>query len=157
YAADINGHRVAVNRSVPMEYPKLRGRFGDVVTYADNPSAHIKTEFGFDVLQVARGRYAPQGYHDFIGFEVSRDVLDRAFFATYGLNLKDIFAAEDLAFGSYRHAVSSLIPTATKTAWKLKKDKIGADQPGITRRKFLFNISRSSYESTWSGKYRKPG
>ena len=72
YSADINGHRLAVNRAVPIEYPKLRTEFGEVVTYADNPSAHIKTEFGFDVLQVARGRYAPKAYHDFIGFEVSQ-------------------------------------------------------------------------------------
>jgi hypothetical protein len=157
YTADINGHRLAVNRAVPIAYPKLRRKFGDTVTYADNPSAHIKTEFGFDVLQVARGRYAPDAYHDFIGFDVAREALDRAFTAVYGLRLKDVFAAEDLAFGTYRYSVHSLIPTATKVAWKLKEDEIQADQPGMTRRKFLYNISRSSYNKKWGGKYKKPG
>jgi hypothetical protein len=157
YASDINGHRLAVNRAVPMEYPKLKRRYGNVVTYADSPSSHIKTEFGFDVLQVARGRYAPQGYHDFIGFDVARETLDKAFFKVYGLHLKDIFATEDLAFGTYRHTVSSLIPKATKVAWKLKSKEIAAAQPGMTQRKFLYNISRSSYSHEWKDKYHKTG
>jgi Zinc dependent phospholipase C len=157
YAADINGHKLAVNRAVAMEYPKLQERYGDVVTYADKPSAHIKTEFGFDVLQVARGRYAPKAYHDFIGFEVNRDLLDRAFAAVYALHLKDVFSAQDLAFGTYRYAVRSLIPTATKVAWKLKEKEIVADQPGMTRRKFLYNLSRSAYNKEWDGGYRRPG
>ena len=157
YSADINGHRLAVNRAVPIEYPKLRTEFGEIVTYADNPTAHIKTEFGFDVLQVARGRYASKAYHDFIGFEVSKDALDNAFHEVYALHLKDVIAVEGLAFGSYRHAVSSLIPEATKIAWKLKEKDIVADQPGITRSKFLYNLSRSSYEKEWNHDYRKPG
>ena len=83
YGADVEGHSIAVNRAVPLLYPKLRRKFGDEVTYADNPSAHLKTEFGFDVLQVARGHYAPDAYHDFIGFQVSKDLLDRAFQKTH--------------------------------------------------------------------------
>ena len=59
--------------------------------------------------------------------------------------------SKDLAFGSYRHAVSSLIPEATKIAWKLKEKESSADQPGITRnRKFLYNLSRASYEKEWN-------
>lgn len=88
YGADVEGHSIAVNRAVPLLFPKLRRRFGNEVTYADNPLAHLKTEFGFDVLQVARGHYAPSVYHDFIGFQVSKDLLDRAFQKTYGLKLK---------------------------------------------------------------------
>src|SRR5215469_8611173 len=60
YAADNEGHSIAVNRSVGVEYPKLASEFGPKVTYADNPTAHLRVEFGFDVLQVARGNYAPQ-------------------------------------------------------------------------------------------------
>ena len=92
YGADVEGHSIAVNRAVPLLFPKLRRRFGEEVTYADNPSAHLQTEFGFDVLQVARGHYASKVYHDFIGFQVSKDLLDRAFQKTYGLTLKDLFA-----------------------------------------------------------------
>jgi zinc dependent phospholipase C len=75
YAADNNGHRLATNRAVPMLYPKLAKKYGNVVTYEDDPIAHVKTEFGFDVLEVAKGRYASDGYHDFIGFAVSLPLL----------------------------------------------------------------------------------
>ena len=109
------------------------------------------------MLQVARGRYASKAYHDFIGFEVAKDVLDNAFYEVYGLHLKDVFTMEALAFGSYRHSVSSLIPEATKIAWKLKEEDIVKDQPGITRQRFLYNLSRSSYEKEWDHNYRKPG
>src|SRR4029079_14173261 len=88
YAADNTGHPLAVNRAVPVLYPKLRERFGNVVNYGQNPAAHFKTEFGFDVVQVARGQYASGAFHDFIGFEVSKPVMERAFKTTYGLDLK---------------------------------------------------------------------
>ena len=74
YAADNEGHRTATNRAVPMLYPELRRKYGRDVTYWDDPVAHIRTEFGFDVLQVAAGGYAPEGYRNFIGFQVSKDV-----------------------------------------------------------------------------------
>ena len=54
----------------------------------------MKTEFGFDVMQVARGRYALTNYHDFIGFKVSKPVLERAFKVTYAIEMKDLFADE---------------------------------------------------------------
>ena len=54
YPSDNDGHRIATNRAVPILYAKLQRRYGDRVTYEENPLAHIKTEFGFDVLEVAR-------------------------------------------------------------------------------------------------------
>src|SRR6185436_11993765 len=84
YAADNNGHSIAVNRAVPILYPKLRVKYGNNVTYVDDPTAHLKTEFGFDVIQVVKGHYASEAYHDFIGFKVSKPVLQRAFERTYG-------------------------------------------------------------------------
>ena len=60
YGADIDGHALAVNRAVPILYPKLRRKFGNEVTFGDDSISHLKTEFGFDVLQVARGHYAPK-------------------------------------------------------------------------------------------------
>ena len=157
YGADIDGHSIAVNRAVPELYPKLRKKFGDVVTYADDPAAHLKTEFGFDVLQVARGHYAPEEYHDFIGFSVSKDLLDRAFQETYGLKLKDIFGTLDLALGTYRFSVRTVIPEMTKLAWQLKKDEIARQTPGITRKQFLYNMSRASYHREWDQNYHAPG
>ncbi len=157
YGADVDGHAIAVNRSVPILFPKLRKKFGDDVTYADNPSAHLKTEFGFDVLQVARGHYAPQAYHDFIGFEVSKELLDRAFQKTYGLDLKDLFRTLDLALGTYRFTVGSMLPTLTKTAWSTKSAEIMKDQPTVSRKQFLYNLRRSSFEKDWGTTYEHPG
>ncbi len=157
YAADTEGHRIATNRAVPMLYPELRRKYGNDVTYWDNPVAHIRTEFGFDVLQVASGRYAPDAYHNFIGFQVSRDVLESAFRDTYGIEMKDIFGNVTLALGSYRWAVRSIVPGMTRVAWSLKQDQLKKEIPGVTRKKFLYNLSRSSYEKEWGKEYRKPG
>ena len=156
YAADNDGHRLGTNRAVPILYPGLRKKYGDSVSFEDNKLAHVKTEFGFDVLEIARERYAPDSYHDFIGFEVSRPVLEQAFRETYGLELQDVLVNEDKALSSYRHDVSNLIPKATRIAWHLKKDEIKDDIPNATKRKFLFNLSRSNYEREWGKDYRKP-
>jgi hypothetical protein len=157
YAADTEGHRIATNRAVPLLYPELRRKFGSDVTYWDNPNAHIRTEFGFDVLQVASGRYATDQYRSFIGFQVSRPLLERAFLETYGVEMKDVFGNLTLALGSYRHSIGSIVPGMTRVAWNLKRTQLQKEIPGITRKKFLYNLSRSSYEKEWGTQYRKPG
>lgn len=158
YAADISGHGEAVNPAVPILYPELRARFGAIVTYWDSPLSHIRTEFGFDVLQVARGRYASDGYRAFIGFKVSKDVLARAVMDTYGLQMSDLFGNHlDLALETFRYTTSSVIPQMTRLAWQLRRETILKESPGITKRKFLFNLSRSSYEKDWGGTYQRPG
>ena len=157
YAADNEGHSIAVNPSVAVAYPRLKRKYGKVVTYAEDPTAHLRVEFGFDVLQVARGSYAPQAYHDFIGFQVAKPVLERAFRDTYALDLKDVFGDLDLALGTYRYAVSQVIPEMTKVAWKLKEKHLIAANPALTRRRFVYNLSRASYRKEWTGHHREPG
>ncbi len=156
YAADNNGHRVGTNRAVPVLYPRLRHKFGDFVTYEEDKLAHAKTEFGFDVLEVAKERYAPESYHDFVGFEVAPRVLEEAFEETYGLDLRRVLGDENKVLGSYRHAVSKLLPKATRIAWHLKKDEIQADQPGMTKRQFLYNLKKAKYGQEWGTNYQKP-
>lgn len=156
YAADNEGHRLAVNLAVPLLYPELKKKYGNVVTFEDDPLAHVKAEFGFDVLEVAKERYAPDAYHDFIGFEVAQPLLDKAFYETYGLELRKVLEHESKAIGSYRHNISQVIPKATKVAWEVKEDNIRKDLPGMTRDKFLYNLSRASYEKRWGKEYRKP-
>ncbi len=157
YAADTQGHSIAVNRSVPLVYPKLEKKFGHVVTYGDDTVSHLRVEFSFDVLQVSRGNYAPQSYHDFIGFQVSREILERAFHDTYSLEMKDVFGDLDLALSTYRHAVSSLMPEMTRVAWNMKKKELRKSQPKVNRRAFVYNLSKASYRKEWDGKYQKPG
>ena len=156
YAADNDGHRIGTNRAVAVLYPGLGKKYGDSVAYEDGKLAHVKTEFGFDVLEIAKERYAPDGYHDFIGFEVARRVLDQAFRETYGLELNSVLADEDKALNSYRRDVSKLIPKATRIAWHLKKDEIKDDIPDATKKRFLYNLSRSNYEREWGKNYKKP-
>jgi len=127
------------------------------VTYEQNPLAHIRVEFGFDVLQVSRGRYAPQSYHNFIGFQVAKGVLQRALHDTYSLELNDLLADLDLALGTYRHTVGSVIPEMTKVAWNLKQEDLMNSSPGITRRAFVYNLSKASYRKEWPVRYEKPG
>jgi hypothetical protein len=155
YAADGNGHRMATNTSVPLLYPNLRLKFGSHVTYADDPFSHTKTEFGFDVFQAAKNRYASDAYKAFIGFQVAKPVLERAFLETYGMKIEQVFFNVDLAIGSYRRAVGSILPAMTKIAWQIKSQEIVKEAPGTTRKKFLYNLSRSSYEKNWGATYQR--
>jgi hypothetical protein len=157
YAADTSGHPLATNRAVAIMYPHLEKEYGPVVTYEEKPSAHMKVEFGFDVDQVAKGHYAPKVYHDFIGFEVSKPVLERAFAKNYSLDMSSVFFSTDLAIGSYRHAVSTVIPRTTKVAWHLKRNEIQHSDPSETKTKFIYNISNSGYRKDWGDVYEKPG
>src|ERR1700691_3961223 len=157
YAADITGHRVAVNLAVAVEYPKLRARYGKSVRYAQDKTAHIRTEFGFDMAQVAKQRYASQQYHDFIGFQVSKALLERVFPVVYGVELKDVLTHEDLTIGSYRFAISRLIPHMTQVALQVHKKDLIHETPDFAKQKFLYRLSRADYEREWGKDYVKPG
>jgi Zinc dependent phospholipase C len=156
YAADIAGHP-AVNQAVAIEYPKLRAKYGKSVRYAEDKPAHLKTEFGFDTVQVAKNRYASQQYHDFIGFQVSKSLLERVFPVVYGMQLKDVLTHEDLAVGSYRFAVSRMIPEMTQVALQTHKKDLMRETPDFAKKKFLYHLSRSDYERQWGKDYVKPG
>jgi uncharacterized protein (DUF433 family) len=156
YTSDITGHPT-VNQSVAIEFPKLRAKFGKSVRYAQDKTAHLKTEFGFDMAQVAKNRYASEQYHDFIGFKVSKPSLERVFPVVYGLQLNDVLTHEDLAIGSYRFSISRLIPEMTQVALQTHKKEIMAERPDFAKQKFLYRLSRSSYEKEWGKDYTKPG
>ena len=156
YASDNMGHPVATNRAVPMIYPKMLQEFGPQVTYEDNPKRHILVEFSFDVVHVAAGVYAPEAFHRFIGFKVAKDVLERAFVETYGLDMGDLFFDRSLAVGTFRYAVGKAIPQMTKVAWKKKRKEIEQVAPGITEAAFVFNLPRREYEKQFGTDYAKP-
>ncbi len=156
YSADNLGHPT-VNRAVAIEFPKLRKKFGNEVTYEDNPKAHIRTEFGFDVTQVARNRYTSDRYHDFIGFEISKPLLERAFQDTYGIPLSDVLSNEDLAIGTFRRAISKILPEMTRVALVSRKRELVAETPNFNKRKFRYYLSRASYQREWGKGYQRPG
>ena len=156
YASDIAGHP-AVNQAVAIQYPKLRAKYGNSVRYAQDHTAHLKTEFGFDMVQVAKNRYASQQYHDFIGFQVSKPLLERTFPIVYGVELKDVLTHEDLAVGSYRFAVGRMIPEMTKIALRTHEKDMMKESPTFAKKKFLYRLSRSEYEKEWGKDYKKDG
>jgi hypothetical protein len=73
------------------------------------------------------------------------------------MRLEQVFMNVDLAIGSFRHAVGSIFPAVTRVAWQIRKQEIRKDAPSTTRRTFLYNVSRSSYEKNWGSTYRRPG
>jgi hypothetical protein len=156
YSADNTGHPT-VNKAVALEFPKLRQKFGDVVTYEDDPKAHIRVEFGFDVTQVAKQRYTSDRYHDFIGFEIAKPVLERAFQDTYNLPLNDVLTKEDLAFGSFRRAISQVLPEMTRVALITRRAEIVKETPNFRARQFRYYLSRTTYQKEWGKGYRRPG
>jgi hypothetical protein len=156
YSADNCGHPT-VNRAVAIEFPKLAKKYGNEVTYAENPKAHIRMEFGFDMSQVAKNRYTSDRYHDFVGFEVSKPVLERAFQDTYGMPLSEVIANEDLAIGTFRRAISKVVPEMTRVALLARKKEIVKETPNFNARKFRYYLSRTNYQREWGKGYRKPG
>jgi len=157
YTADNVGHPEAVNRAVALMYPKLRAKHGNSVTYADSPAIHVLVEFSFDVVQAASGAYVSDMYQSFIGFQVAKPLLERSFLAIYGLKMNDVFLTEDLAIGSYRHAVSETIPEITRIAWRDEREEIQKLNPGAAEEKFVFNLSRQEYDKAYGTDYQKPG
>ncbi len=156
YSADNTGHPT-VNQAVGIEFPKLEKKYGKVVTYEDDPKAHIRTEFGFDVTQVAKNRYTSDSYHDFIGFEISKPVLERAFQDTYSIPLSDVIPNEDLAIGTFRRAISTVIPEMTRVALISRRQEIVVETPNFRARQFRYYLSRTQYQKEWGKDYKQPG
>jgi zinc dependent phospholipase C len=157
YVTDTTGHPEAVNPSVPLIFPKLRAKFGDTITYVQAPTQHVITEFSFDIVQTAGGKYQLDAYRRFIGFQVAKALLERAFVETYGINIDDVFPSEDRAISTYRYAVSQIIPALTEAAWRDKRDEIAALVPNVERNAFIFKYRRMDFEREYGRDYSKPG
>ncbi|MDO3643008.1 MAG: zinc dependent phospholipase C family protein [Mucilaginibacter sp.] len=145
YMADKYGHSIGTNHVVPIVYPKMKAKFGNIVTYGENHISHSRVELSFDVLEVAKGNYAAEAYHDFIGFEVARPVLERAFLKTYGEDINNVFGDLDLAISTYRWSVKSLMPTVTRAAWRMRKDEILKANPAANAHSFHYKMKRKAY------------
>ncbi|MFL5747311.1 MAG: zinc dependent phospholipase C family protein [Niastella sp.] len=156
YYADVYGHRIGINVSVPEIYPKLKRKFGDRVTFDENHISHLRTEFSFDVLQTARGNYASMAYHDFIGFKVADTLLRKAFTETYGLDANELFGNFSKAVGRFRFTIMNLFPFLTKAAWAAKKDEIQKMNATATSRNFIYRMHQKNDRYKF-GKSERPG
>lgn len=156
YAADNDGHP-AINRAVGMEFPQLRKKYGEVVTYEDSPKSHIRAEFGFDMTEVAKNHYTSDAFHDFIGFEISESLLERTFPKVYGIQFKQVIHNNDLAIGTFRRAVSQVIPQMTRVALLARTKEMVPDKSNAAKKKYLYYLSRANYEREWGRTYHRPG
>ncbi|HEY0055813.1 MAG TPA: zinc dependent phospholipase C family protein [Pedobacter sp.] len=157
YTADNFGHLLGTNVAVPLVYPKIKSKFGDTVTYAEDKLSHSRMEFGFDVLQIARGNYASKAYHDFIGFNIAKPVIEKAFYRTYGIHVDDIFKDFDVAISTYRWTIKSLLPNIIRTAWAKKKSDIKKIQPDATSRNFSYRMKNRLYYHEFKKDHQKAG
>lgn len=155
YVADIEGHSLAVNRSVALLYPHLHKKYGNWITWEDSPWAHMLTEFGFDTLEVVARHNAPQAYREWIGFRVPKPLLERAFKKTYDLDLSKQILDVDLALASYRELANKIIPEMTEVAWALRKDEL-EQLAHREEHQRMYHLSRQSY-AAWRNRYTKPG
>jgi hypothetical protein len=156
YRGDTIGHPF-VGLATAREYPQLETRFGHFVSYYDSPTAHIRTEYGFDVVQVAQGHYVKDDYTNFIGFNVATPVLERAFKDTYGVDLKAVLKHEGLAINTYRYSVSTVIPEMTRAAVLHYGEQIQQKVPNFDRSHFVYRVNRVEYQHEWGKQYHKPG
>ncbi len=157
YMADKYGHSLATNIAVPLIYPEMKKKFGNVVTYEEDHTSHSRVEISFDVLQIARGNYASPAYHDFIGFQVARPVLEKAFLKTYGQDINTVFGDLGLAISSFRWSVNNLLPVVNRTAWVLRKHDIKKQNPSINSRTFHYKMSKKSYFKEFGTEHQRPG
>jgi hypothetical protein len=157
YEADTLGHPEATNLAVPIIYPKLAEKYGASATYADSPSAHLETEFRFDVLQIAHQHEVPNLFEHSIEFKVPREFLERVFQETYGLKLDDLFVNYDVALNTYRWGFRILIHEGTGIAWELYRQDINSLEPGIKREQFVQSMSRADFVKQFGKAFLEPG
>jgi hypothetical protein len=154
YVGDTVGHRYAVNVSVPQEFPSLETKYGSVVTYEENPHAHVRTEFAFDVDQLSHARFAPSGYFRHVGFKVPTGLLNRAFYDTYGITLHSVIGDESPAFDSYEWSVRTLLPRVGYAEVLLHRSSFPPDQDNDAFRQYAGLLQQTDTVSHWES-YRK--
>jgi len=128
YIGDSVGHSQAVNLAVPVEFPKLRDRYGNVVNYAEGKHQHIQTEFAFDIDEIANHRFAPVGYLRHVGLQVPTKQLALAFYQTYGLRVDFTQTRHHrVNVSDYRWAVHRFIPRIAYSTTLLHRHHEPAD------------------------------
>jgi hypothetical protein len=157
YIGDAIGHSSAINHAVPVEFPKLGARYGQVVNYAESPQAHVRTEFAFDINQLSKRRFAPSAYLSFVGLEVPRQLLRKAFFETYGINLPDIVGSKETSIRIYRFGVRRFIPDIARAEVILNKKKFPEDISSPDLDELTKDLLQASADNNWEAYRKTPG
>jgi hypothetical protein len=146
-----------VNPSTAVEFPKLRRRFGRSVTYSESPHGHIRTEFAFDIDEITDGEFGPPAYLRFIGFEVPRKFLEKAFVNTYGFDIHELLGRAHPALRSYRTSARSFIPAFAEAEVVLHRHQFPPHPDDEAYHIFAERVARTNYERKWQRTYRGPG
>ena len=157
YLGDTIGHSQAINPATAVEFPKLKRKYGDKVTYGESPHGHIRTEFAFDVEEMKNTEFAPPAYLRRIGFEVPRHFLEQAFLATYGFDIHEIVGSARPTLRSYRTSVRSFIPSFAEAEIVLHGHQFPPHPDNEAYRTFADRVAKTNYERHWKHTFKGPG
>jgi hypothetical protein len=154
YIGDTEGHSEAINLAVPDEFPRLRERYGPVVAYDQDPHAHVRTEFAFDINEISKHRFAPLAYQRHIGLDIPDRLLRRAFYETYGLDEQQVIGRHRPVLRAYRFAVHSFIPRIAYAETLLHRNSMPPDTSGQPLDTLNAVLVQARLENAWQP-YRK--
>jgi hypothetical protein len=157
YLSDVYGHSIGINRIIPLLYLRLKKKYGDTITYEESPSNHLRAEFSFDVMAVAKGNYSSEDYHEYIGFEVAQEQLERAFNKTYGFELSILFPHFKETVNFFRWTIVRFIPRITRIGWRVKRKEIERSIWKIERRSIVYKFHQKNYQKQFGKGYKAPG
>lgn len=157
YVGDSIGHAQATNPSVAEEFPALRAKYGNSVTYDDNPHAHVRAEFAFDINEIAKHRFAPAAYLRHVGLHIADSLLNRAFYETYGLDATRILGARRPTIRGYRFSVRSFLPHIAYAETVLHRAGFPPDDKDADFLKLEHELAQADFENGWDQYRRQPG
>ena len=158
YIGDSVGHSQATNLAVPVEFPKLRARYGDRVSYAEGEHQHVQTEFAFDINEIAHHRLAPVHYLRHVGLEVPVRQVTLAFYQTYGL--REDFTTKRgrrINVGGYRFSVRNFIPRIAYAVTVLHRGGEPADVMDPDLQRLEREVAAVAAKSGWDAYRKKAG
>lgn len=156
YLGDNTGHSECINPSTAVEFPKLAKKYGEWVTYDEDPHAHVRTEFAFDIDQLSHHRLAPAAYLRHVGLKVPRQLVEKSFYETYGLHLRDVLGPEVPAIRSYRWSVRSFIPRFAHAEVVLHGHGFPPDVDNAAFQSFEQQVQQAPFQH-WDGERKHAG
>lgn len=158
YIGDADGHSLATNRAVPVEFPKLEKKYGPVVNYAEGKTQHVRTEFAFDISELDHQRMAPFRYQKHVGLKIPMRQLALAYYQTYGLTRGFSRRGEQhINVGAYRFAVRAFIPRIAQAVAVLHHHAEPPDPDTAETLALHKEVTAMAAENQWDRYQRKPG
>ena len=158
YIGDVEGHSLATNVAVPVEFPKLQEKYGSVVNYAEGKTQHVQTEFAFDINELAHHRMAPFRYQKHIGLAVPVRQLALAYYQTYGLTKGFSGVREQrINVSAYRFAVRAFIPRIARAITILRHQVEPPDPSNPEVMELRKEVADVAAENHWDRYRHKAG